>query len=239
MAALGDSITQATNSCGYKDCPNFSWSTGSSLLVWSHATRLKVKGASHLVTYNDSVSGATSADLLGQAQAAVAQGAGYATIEIGANDACTASVATMTSVPAFTANITAALSLLSQSLPSTRIFVASIPNLQQVWSVSKNSAVARLIWRLGGVCPSMLADPLDTSAAANARRAAVEQRVTDFNAVLAQLCGATTNCTFDRNVVANYVFTSMDVSPLDFFHPSIVGEAKLAAVTWPVSPYGS
>jgi lysophospholipase L1-like esterase len=83
--------------------------------------------------YNDAVSGAKSANLPAQAAAAVAQGAQYVTILMGANDVCTSSPATMTTVDAFRTNVDVAFGTLQSGLPNARIFVASIPNIYRVW----------------------------------------------------------------------------------------------------------
>src|SRR6478609_8457179 len=95
MAALGDSITQAAMTCSaLTSCPTNSWSTGSTTSVNSHYLRLKARNSA-LVGYNDAVSGNASAQLPGQASKAASQGAQYVTIEMGANDACTSTVAGM------------------------------------------------------------------------------------------------------------------------------------------------
>jgi lysophospholipase L1-like esterase len=103
MAALGDSITRGFNACGFfYDCTARSWSTGTDTKVDSHYLRLlalqpKISGNN----YNDARSGAKMADLNGQALAAVSQHVQYVTILMGANDACTGSVGTMTSTADF------------------------------------------------------------------------------------------------------------------------------------------
>ena len=45
-------------------------------------------------------------------------------------------------------------------------------------------------------------------------------------------------CRFDNNAVFSTVFTTSDVSTRDYFHPSVAGQAKLAAVTWAASEFG-
>jgi lysophospholipase L1-like esterase len=239
MAALGDSITQAATTCSsLTSCPANSWSTGTNATVASHASRLRAAGDTGLVASNDAVSGATSAALPGQAASAVSQGAQYVTIEMGANDACTSSVSTMTSTAAFQANVTTALTTLKNA-GTAHIFVASIPSLTRLYNLEKSSFSARFVWAILGVCKSMLANPTSTSAADVARRATVQQRVDDFNAVLATACAATTNCTWDNNAVANYAFAKSDISTTDYFHPSVSGQATLARITWAVSPWGA
>jgi lysophospholipase L1-like esterase len=239
IAALGDSISQATAACGYRNCPTYSWSTGSSSTVKSHASRLRAAGATTLAVYNDSVTGVKAAGLLAQAQAAVTQQAQYVTVQIGANDACTPTVAGMTPTAAFGASVLAALQKVNQGTPTARIFVASIPNLKRMWALSQAKSGARLVWAAGRICQSMLAKPTSTAAADTARRDQVQARVDEYNVALATACASVANCTFDNYAVANFTFAAGHISILDYFHPSISGQAKLAEITWPLTPYGA
>lgn len=240
MAALGDSITQAAMTCSsLLSCPTNSWSTGTTASVVSHASRLRAAGATALVSYNDAVSGAASGALLGQAQKAVSQGAQYVTIEIGANDACTKTVAGMTVTTTFKANVQAGLAALAASANQPEIFVASIPNIQRMYELSKNSSSARFAWALFGTCQSMLANPTSIKQVDIDRRNAVQARVNEFNVALAEACAATAKCRFDNNAVANFAFTSVHISTRDYFHPSLAGQAALAAVTWAATQWAS
>src|SRR5690242_12332583 len=103
MASLGDSITRGFNACGwYADCPARSFATGTDTGVNSHYLRIRaVNSAINGKNYNDAKSGAKAADMAGQAQTAVGQGAQYVTMLIGANDACTSSESSMTTVATF------------------------------------------------------------------------------------------------------------------------------------------
>ena len=234
MAALGDSISQAAMTCSsLTSCPANSWSTGSSTTVNSHFLRLRALGATGLAAYNLSTSGAASASLPAQAQAAVTQTVQYVTIEVGANDACTRTVGAMTPTAAFAANVTAALTTLAASPGSPEIFVASIPSLQRLYELNRSSLSARLAWGLLQTCQSMLANPSSTAASDVQRRAAVQQRVNEYNQALSDACAATAKCRFDGFAVADYAFARSDVSTRDYFHPSLSGQANLAAITWP------
>ena len=122
--------------------------------------------------------------------------------------------------------------------PTAKIFVASIPNVYNLWSIEHTSGGARLIWALGSICQSMLANPTSTSASDTSRRATVQQRNVDFNSQLSQVCAGFANCRFDNNAVYNTVFTTSDVNTRDYFHPSTSGQAKLAQVTWSASFWG-
>src|SRR5690349_13825970 len=86
LAALGDSITRAYDTCSvaYTDCPANSWSTGTNTTVNSLYLRLRPQNPS-LVAFNDAKTGAKMVDLPGQAATAVTQGADAVTILMGAN----------------------------------------------------------------------------------------------------------------------------------------------------------
>jgi lysophospholipase L1-like esterase len=234
MAAIGDSITRAANAWGwYGDHPRNSWSTGSSRFdgVRSHYERiLAVKPTIAGRNHNDAVSGAKMADAQSQATRAVSQGAQYVTILLGANDACTSSRSTMTSVEDFRAQLQAAMQTLRSGLPNARIFVSSIPNIYRLWRIYHENLVARTVWRLARICQSML-----SRSNTEEDRQAVLARVRAFNAVLAETCGQFTNCRFDGLAVFNYPFERRHVSKLDYFHPSLAGQAAIASVTWSAS----
>ncbi|GII03326.1 GDSL-type esterase/lipase family protein [Planobispora takensis] len=236
MASLGDSITRGFNACGfYVDCPSRSWSTGSSQTVDSHYLRLLATEPS-LVAHNDARSGAKVADLPGQAERAVSQGAGYVTILMGANDACTSSEASMTTVAAFEAAFRTAMRTLTTGLPTSSIFVAGIPDIRRLWEVGKDSSSARTAWAALGICQSMLARPRSTDQADVDRRERVHQRVAEFNAVMARVCEEQATCRHDGGAVFGYPFMLSHLSRWDYFHPSAAGQRLLAEVTYRAVP---
>lgn len=235
IASTGDSITRAynTGTFPYSDNPSGSWATGTNSTVVSHYSRLLAASpsiAGHV--WNDAKSGAKVADLNGQMATAVSQRAGYVTVLIGGNDVCTSSESTMTTVDAFRASFTQAMATAAKLPATSVVYVASIPNVYQLWSVLKGSSTARAVWSLFKVCPSMLANPMSTAQADVDRRARVLQREVAFNLVLAQVCGQTQRCLFDGNAVFNTAFVAGDISTRDYFHPSLAGQKKLASVTW-------
>ncbi|MGH3660776.1 MAG: SGNH/GDSL hydrolase family protein [Micromonosporaceae bacterium] len=235
MASLGNSITQAFNSCGwYLDCPSRSWSTGDNTTVNSHYLRIRAKNpAINGNNHNNSESGGTISDLPGQADAAVSQGVQYVTILMGANDACTSSESTMTSVTTYRSHVNSALSKLKSGLPNARVFVASIPDIKRLWFIGKDHWDATSFWNSFDICQSMLANPTSTAPEDEARRNRVRQRVIDFNTQLAQACAAYgTNCKYDGNAVFNYQFMYSQVSGWDYFHPNTEGQRVLAQITY-------
>ncbi len=234
LAAVGDSISQAASSGGSlgTDYPANSWSTGTNTTVNSHYARLTalnpaIAGQAH----NDSVSGAKMADLAGQIGVVVGQQPAYLTVLMGGNDLCTATVAQMTTVADFATQFTAAVDKLTAGSPTTNVYVVSIPNVYQLWVLFHANWWARTVWSGGNVCQSLLANPTSTQTVDVQRRAQVAQRNVDDNAALAQVCAQYARCHFDGNAVYNVTFATSDVAG-DYFHPSISGQAKIAAVSW-------
>jgi lysophospholipase L1-like esterase len=233
IASTGDSITRAFNDCWfpYVDCPAASWSTGTS----SYSHYRHIQAANPAVTgrsYNQAETGADMADLYGQVQGVIGRRAEYVTILMGANDVCASNEAGMKDVGVFRAQFAAALSSLTASLPSSRAFVSSIPDIYQLFSLYRYDLGANSVWAIAGICQSMLAYPFSNLPGDVARRARVRQRNIDYNTQLAQVCAMYTQCRFDGNAVFNTAFARSDVTTRDYFHPSVAGQTKLAAITW-------
>lgn len=236
VAVLGDSISRATDvCCWYGDHPAQSWSTGYASYdgIQSHYERLlALRPAINGHNFNDSESGAKASDMPAQAATAASQGAEYVTILVGANDLCTSSTDTMTSEASFKASITETLEILNRMSPKPRVFMASIPNIHQLWSVLNTGAAAQWVWSTAKICQSMLAP--------NADRTAVITREEIFNQALEAACADYAQiCRWDERAVFNYNFSASDVSVLDYFHPSLQGQANLARITWGASYWGS
>lgn len=235
MSSVGDSITRGFNACGwYVDCTSRSWSTGDYSTVNSHYLRIKAKNS--LITgknYNDSRSGAKMIDLNGQVTTAGNRGVQYVTILMGANDACTSSESTMTSVATYRSQLDAALATLKAKIPNAAVFIGSIPDIKRLWYIGHHNGYALSAWDAYSICQSMLANATSHSTEDEARRDRVRQRVIDFNAQLAQACTAYgSNCKFDNNAIFNYQFVLSQVSGWDYFHPNESGQKVLADVSY-------
>lgn len=235
MAALGDSITVAYDIKSLLAAdPTYSWSTGTQAAVNSVYTRLEARDTSapNIAKANHAVSGAKIADLAGQA-GKVTQGTELVTVLMGANDACTKTEAEMTPVADFRTRADSALTALAGK-GVKQVVVASIPDVYKLWKVGKGSSSARFVWGLYGICQSMLKSPTSTQATDEARRLRVQKRVVDFNTELQRACSAiadsstTLACKFDNNAVFSTSFALTDISKVDYFHPSVSGQALLA-----------
>jgi lysophospholipase L1-like esterase len=235
IAALGDSITRAfnTGTIPFTDAAWDSWATGARPGLWSQYERLAARGDDiEGRAYNDARTGATVADLLRQARRANRQIVSYITILIGANDVCARSVDEMTDVAAFRARFAEAMRRISRGSPRARILVLSIPDVYRLWVLFHDDLWARLAWKAFDVCRSLLAGPRSTDPIDVARRTAVRRRTLDLNRELESVCARFIHCRFDAGAVFADPFTQADVSHRDYFHPSLEGQARLAAVSW-------
>ena len=151
------------------------------------------------------------------------------TVLIGANDACTADVGAMTPVADFRATFQDTLAYLHRTLPNTQVMVASIPDLERLWSVGRSNKLGSEVWKLG-LCPTMLADANSDSASAQARRTEVRDRVIAYNSALGQACGQYARCRYDGGAVFGYRFSTGQLSTWDWFHPNEKGQEQLAAL---------
>jgi lysophospholipase L1-like esterase len=234
MAAIGDSITRAYDvCCSYGDHPGQSWSTGATSYdgIASHYERIRqLNPAITGHGDNDAVSGAKMAAAPTQAAQAVNQGARYVTILLGANDLCTSSPSTMTPTETFRAQFSQAMATLMAQDQDPYVLVSSIPNIHQLWEVLHTNSLARWVWSTAKICQSMLG-----ATRTEAERQLVVDRERAFNRTLAEVCSAYARCRWDGGAVYNYRFSASQVSALDFFHPSLSGQAALARVTWSAS----
>ncbi|MEV4756577.1 GDSL-type esterase/lipase family protein [Micromonospora sp. NPDC049559] len=239
IAALGDSITTGFGSCVLlASCTRNSWSTGDGLRVESHYRRLQktnpaIRGHAH----NAAAPGARASALPAQAETAVRAKAEYVTILIGANDACRGTVDAMTGVDEFRRDLDRALKVLKQGLPKARVLVLSLPDLNRLWEVGHTESRVTRIWSRG-ICPALLANPTSTAEADRRRRAAFADRIDAYNRQLAAACRAYgSRCRYDNGAVHRVRFTLDLVNPLDYFHPNVAGQNRLAEVSWENSGY--
>jgi lysophospholipase L1-like esterase len=234
IASTGDSITRSfnatTSGCFLSDCPQYSWSTGTSTVSSHYQRILAANPAIAGNVYNDAKTGAKMTALDGQVKTAAAQGVQYLTVMMGANDVCTSSRSTMTPTATLQSQFQTALTDFFAADPNAHVFVSSIPNVYQLWSVLHTNSTARSAWSSFGICQSMLAS---TNTEAD-RQAVLSQEQAD-NSALAKVCAQFANCKWDNLATFNYQFAASDVSTIDYFHPSVSGQTHLAATTWGAS----
>jgi hypothetical protein len=234
IVSTGDSITRGFDACGlFTECPNVSYATGTDPRTASVYRQLLVSTPSlrgH--EYNDAEIGARASDLFGQLALAAYQKADVVTVLIGANDACAQTVGQMTPVADFRANIESAFNYFFSQRPGAKLMLSSVPDLFRVWQVAHTSSRAQSIWKVAGLCPSLLADPTSNTQGDQLRRAFVSLQIQKYNTVLASVCKAHGGCRYDGGAVNRYRFRLSELSPYDYFHPNVMGHRALAGLTW-------
>lgn len=229
MAALGDSITAASNlDLEHIAVENlaYSWATGDA--IDSHYGRLQQRNPEiEDEAHNLAVPGARVRHLPEQADRAVDADVDLVTILIGANDACTPSPTSMTPVEEFAEHLEDALLRIEEGLPEAQIHLLSIPDVTRLWEILGSDQRARLIWEQFGICGSVL-----TAERTDEEREGVRQRVEEFNEVIGEVCARVERCTDDDGAVFEHLYDTEHVSPADFFHPSIEGQRVLADISW-------
>ncbi|MGX1883859.1 SGNH/GDSL hydrolase family protein [Streptomyces sp. NPDC055287] len=232
IAAVGDSITRGFDACTVlADCPEVSWATGTDATVRSVAWRLLGAAGAAGRTWNHAKSGARIAELPEQMTRAVADKPELVTVMVGANDACRDDVSHMTSVADFRTYFETSVKRFRSELPTSQLYVSSVPDLKRLWSEGRGNAMGKQIWKLG-ICQSMLGSPDAMDAAAVARRDAVQERVVAYNEVLKDVCGKDARCRYDGGAVFEFRFSGDQLSQWDWFHPSRNGQQRLAEIAY-------
>jgi hypothetical protein len=232
MASTGDSITRAFDIDWWhllQDDPQESWSTGydcsrvNSQYCRVLAANRRIQNNEH----NDARTGARMADLDGQVKTAAGQKVEYLTVEMGANDLCTSSVANMTPTATLRSQAQQALTDFFAGDPRARVAMYSIPDIYQLYLDGVNNSSAQNAWKNYGICQSMLA----TSNTEAQRQQVVTQETAD-NSALQVVCSQFANCHWDGLAVYNFKFPVADISTVDYFHPNYAGQNAAASVTW-------
>lgn len=237
MASTGDSITRGFNAtwwgCFFSDCPQYSWSTGSSSSVQSQYLRLlALNPALSGHAENDAKTGARMSDLYGQLDLAASHGVQYVTVLMGANDVCASNTSGLTAAAAatFDQQFAAALANFFNRDSGARVYVSSLPNLSQLYSALATNSSALATWGTFGTCQDVL-PPGGTRQS----RATVYSYEQTLNGYLSTECGHYANCRYDTGAGFRYAFTAADISTIDYFHPSVTGQRDIAALTWKCS----
>ena len=221
-------------------CAANSWSTGSTASVNSHYLRLKAAGAKKLVGYNDAVSGAMSGALNAQAQKAVSQQAQYVTIEIGANDACTSTVTAMTP----TDDLQGERPSRPHDLGGDPERTAAGLRGQRPEPAAPLRRQSRALQRPADVGPAEhlpvhARQPEQHRTRSTSTGAPPCRRGWTNTTPPSQSCAPSPRTTAAMTEAPSRArqFAAADISTRDYFHPSLAGQTKLAAVTWPTTQW--
>ena len=245
LGAIGDSYSQAwsVSPTYLRDHPQFSWVVGTAANdgVFSILERFRALGASPVVV-DAAKSGTKMIDATRQATLIAVQArkltAGqiaYVTFELSTNDLCDYP---WTNPDLFESELRSAVNILKASLPAgSRILMFAVPDFAHLRVITQADATARATL---AVPPSNACAPfLGNNSPATLGQARNYMGI--YNAVLAKVCGelardaastAKLYCTWNQAGLALDDFKLADLSTHDYFHPSLTGQAKMAAAAW-------
>jgi len=248
LGAIGDSYSQgySVSPSNLRDHIAFSWVIGSARNdgVFSLYERFKAIGGSPTVV-DAATSGRQMKDAPRQANLVVAAAkklkpgqTAYVTFELGTNDLC-ADPDPKTDPVSFGTDLATAVSTLRAGLPAgSRILMLPVPDFPHFYDITQASAAARANLALpqnSFRCPPYLGDSGPFS------MAQANDYLARYDAALEGACSATTTtdspsgklyCTYNATLLADTDFRIADLSTVDFFHPSLSGQARMAANAW-------
>jgi lysophospholipase L1-like esterase len=254
LAAIGDSYSQAydvspTLPPGH-DNVAYSWVLGTGVNdgVFSLLERFQALGASPTVV-DAATSGKKIADAVRQARLVVAAakqlptGATvFVTFELGTNDLCD-DPQTGTSV--FLTQLRAAAAVLEAGLPpGSRILMLSVPDFIHFRAITQANATTRAFfastshWRK---CAPFLGSRSRTPLSqASATLASYDKSLVAVCDEIEATYGpsGTLHCTRDGPGLAETDFAVADLSSVDYFHPSVLGQASMAEAAWRLGYWG-
>ena len=231
MVAIGDSITRAFNAELYFwDTPSASWTTGKQKHDGfdSHLERLqKLFPEKKVKAYNYARTGALMKDLARQVKKTIKKHPEYVTLLIGANDFCRWGADYQGKLDEFTQRLKTNLDTLIAADPKVKITMSAVPDIYNVWKVSKDKSSCQTIWNLIGFCKELLNKNLT-----GVQRLAFRDRWEHANSNMESVAAMYPQNVKFSGAVANYAFKVEDLSTHDCFHPSLKGQGILADVTW-------
>jgi lysophospholipase L1-like esterase len=255
LAAIGDSYSQA-----YSVSPSylgnnigFSWVIGSTRNdgVFSLYERFKTIGGAPVVV-DAATSGRQMKDAPRQANLVVAAAkmlkpgqTAYVTFELGTNDLC-ADPDPKTDPVSFERDLATAIATLRSGLPvGSRILMLSVPDFPHFHDITQVNPAALANLALpenSNRCPPYLGDNGPFS------MAQANDYLTRYDAALKGACRGITAtdspsgklyCTYNATLLADTDFLIGDLSTVDYFHPSLSGQARMAADAWAADVWSS
>ncbi len=224
VAALGDSISTGMDATNLGDNRSVSFSTGWDPSVGSHASRLQqLMPWLQVRSINVAKAGAKSDDLARQAAEAARYIPDYATVLIGANDACSLLGERSHDLQRYVSNVTGAITTLVRANPSIQIRLIPIPNMRRLYDLGASKAHCRIKWSLAPVCRPMFSPIRGAQAKEEFFRL-----VDTYNASLNGIAHAYAANTTVSWGAASHQFQPEDVSQIDCFHPSQTGQRTLS-----------
>ncbi len=225
--AIGDSISAGFDAVRVGDNREFSWSTGTAPGINSHLKRLSALRGQPVTAFNEAIAGSVVADLDRQITRLITKSPDYVTVTIGANDICGWSGDYQADLAAFRSQLSTEVKRLVAARPNIKVLLASIPDMYNLWEVGSAHPQCAARWRLFGVC-----SPLLGADATTADRQAFVERWQAANDAISDVAAEMPANVLHNPDLAHVQFSWEDISTLDCFHPSVIGQNLLAEKTW-------
>ncbi|HEX7490179.1 MAG TPA: SGNH/GDSL hydrolase family protein, partial [Candidatus Limnocylindrales bacterium] len=218
--------------------------------VLSVLERFRALGATPLVV-DAATSGMQMKDAVRQANMVVSAAkklkpgqTAYVTFELGTNDLC-ASPQPLTSAATFQTQLQDAIAILRAGLPAgSRILMLAVPNMPHFHEITQADPTAKAVLAKTPIqrgCPPYLGN-------SNFMPFAVANGfLNQYNTALYSACSAIENsdggtdrlhCTYNTGLLSESDFVISDLSTYDYFHPSLAGQARMAANAWAADIWG-
>ncbi len=254
LSSSGDSMSLGGDAEYYGANVNASWVNGyygywqwlnGYTNVNSHNQRISaIWGTVGRKNFVNAVGGAAMHDFPPQAMRAVKQKAQYVTVLMGHNDVCQTQAWMIPSDEDYERNFRLGMDVLKNGLPAgATIYVVGIADLKRLWTVAQDKQALGIvncvrIWSLDRFPCSTVVDPDNTEV----DRLYIQTRNVAFNDILRRVTAEyeaadTHHYYFFSDVLFLYDFTEQEVSDLDCFHPSALGQTNIAEITWSDGPF--
>jgi lysophospholipase L1-like esterase len=257
LSSTGDSITEAIDAELPLANHWASWVNGyHGFWEWlfgltdvnSHNQRISRNfGAWGRKNYMEAKSGADMPDFYEQTLGSVNHQAQYVTVFMGHNDVCGNDFADIPTDAEFEANFRAGMENLSKWLPAgATIYVIGIVDIYQLWEIARDKKAlgivdCEVLWATTLLdlfpCGTML-NPLNSES----DRLYTQSRNITFNKILSEVTeeynlSDSNHHYFYTDAVFYSVLSESQVSDIDCFHPSAIGQRDLSRITWDAGPF--
>ena len=223
---IGDSISTGFNSRNIGDNRDLNWGTGVAPEIDSHLKKMKTMGFI-VHGYNNAKAGAKINDFKVQIDSVISNKADYVTITLGANDLCSWPANHQNQLEDFKQKFESELKRAIQLSPGIRFIISPVPNLFNLWEISRHQNQCQHRWDLFNIC-----SPLLSSKRTLEERYAFTRRWEDLNNTLKEISSKFRDQVLFAEDVVDTTFAIDHISAIDCFHPSLAGQNLLANITW-------
>jgi hypothetical protein len=225
MGVLGDSISAGFNAERPLYQRDKNWADG--VNVESHANILRKRLGFDVSSKNVSVSGALISDITNQTNLLLQNNfrPDYVTILIGANDICLGNRKPDELAQYGHGVLRESIGRIILVNPRVKVLVSAVPNIEHLYQLMNADPLCEENWRALNVCEKILSSTKFEREKGIARWKSYNQMLNNLESI------------YPANVrlssaVSGDGLTIKDVSRVDCFHPSVLGQTNISRLTW-------